>query len=466
MNNIIEATINDLYKFYIAFVVSHFEDLVEPYHIYNLSKHLTCLAYNDEYPNRLCVAMPPQHSKSSMVTLAYSVWLIIRNPNLRILIVNAEKELSIQFGIQIRNLLYNLEPYFGLKVSNVKGSSTHLMFEKNGELQLGEIRLTGAKGSITGHPVDIMIVDDPYKGDEDEFTPTQLQKKWNWYTTLIEQRLRTHSKLVLLHTRWHSEDIQGRILGDDYQRSKYGFVEYPAIDENNTPLWDGYYDLDFYRDKQRTMGERRFQAIYQQKPLDLTSNFFHMDKLIFEDRFDDYVTGRVRSWDIASSDDQLGDQRDYTVGVRMLRTARDDYWIFPYIRGQYGNNVKNIIYETARQDKANHTILLEPGTTGGASKLLFEEYKRALMGYNVIQSLPQGTKSDRATPLANAIYDGKVHVFINDNNLRETFIQEFQSFPNGKHDDIVDACSYAYNYLSKHEDDLIRTAGHRKRKRL
>jgi phage terminase large subunit-like protein len=214
------------------------------------------------------------------------------------------------------------------------------------------------------------------------------------------------------------------------------------------------------------MGERQFQAIYQQQPLDLTSDFFHVDRLIFEDYYDDYTIGRVRSWDIASSDDTLGDQRDYTCGVRMEKTPGDQYWIFDFEHGQYGNDVKNVIRNTARADSPAYTILLEPGTTGGASKLLYNEYKSALPGYNTRQSEPKGTKADRATPLANAIYDGKVHVCINSNEQRELFLSQLKSFPNGKHDDIVDACAYAYNYLSKMGTSKVATGKRRKRVKL
>ena len=458
---------NSLYDFYLYFVADNY-GIVEAPHIEELSHELTDVTFNPEYPNRLCIAMPPQHSKSSIVTLAYSCWLICNNPNLRILIVNAEKELSTTFGIQIRNLLYHAAPHFdNLKVSNVKSSSTHLMFEKNGELCNGEIRLTGASGSITGHPADIIIVDDPYKGLEDEFTPTQLQKKWNWFTTLIEQRLRSTTKLILLHTRWHSEDIQGQIKADDYQSTKYNFIELPAIDKSGKLLWEEYYSKEFYLDKQRTMGERQFQAIYQQKPIDLTSNFFHTDHLIFENKFDDYAIGRCRSWDIASSDDSLGDQRDYTVGVPMLKTPGDQYWIFDYERGQYGNNVKNIIRNTARADSPAYKILLETGTKGGAAGLLYDEYKSYLTGYSTQQSEPIGTKADRATPLANAIYDRKIHILINDDDKRQALLSELKSFPNGKHDDIVDAISYGYLYLKEiGNGNRIGTSGKRKRRSL
>lgn len=455
----------NLLKFYYTFIALRFENTMAAPHLLDLADKLTQCVYNPDFKNRLCVAMPPQHSKSSMVTVAFATWLIIRNPKLRILVVNAEKELSKTFGIQIRQLIHNIGYYYGMKVSKVQSSNTSLMFTKNGELCDGSIKLTGASGGITGRPADIIIVDDPYKGLEDEFTPTQLNKKWNWYSSLIEQRARNQTKLIVLHTRWHSEDIQGRILADDYQASKYYFVEYPAIDEKGKPLWD-YYGLDFYLDKQRTMGERQFQAIYQQQPLDLTSDFFHIDHLHFDNNFDDYAIAKCRSWDIASSDNSLGDQRDYTVGARMLRTPDDQYWIFPYERGQYGNDVKHIIKNNARLDGPEYHILLEPGTKGGAAKLLYEEYKAYLSGYNTRQSEPIGTKADRATPLANAIYDGKVHICIPNDKQRQTLLDEFRSFPNGKHDDIVDAIAYGYLFLKDQNNDLIGTSRKRRRRRL
>lgn len=458
---------NNLYVFYRWFVVSNFEENITAPHIKNLAYKLMELANGKLGKSRLAIAMPPQHSKSSLATVAYASWLLLNNPKKRILVVNAEEGLSITFGSQIRTLLYNAAPFWGLQVSKDSYSKTSMKLTKKGEETSGSIQLTGAEGKITGRPVDYIIVDDPYKGLESEFTPTQINKKWDWYTSLIEQRLRTkgRSKLVLLHTRWHSEDIQGKIKDDDYQASKYEFVEYPAIDEEGNILWKEYYDRDFYLDKQKTMGERKFQAIYQQQPMDLTSDFFHVDRLIFEDRFDDHVIGRCRSWDIAASDDSFGDQRDYSVGIRMVKTATDQYWIFDYERGQYGNNLKNVLKNTAVADGKAYTILIETGA--GNSDLLFDEYKEALPYYFVKQSKTKGaSKSDRAMPLANAIFDRKVHVCINNDNLRQTFLSEFKSFPNGRHDDIVDAASYGFLFLRGNDDNMVSSSGRRGRLKI
>lgn len=448
-----------LYSFYIAFVADRFEQTVPAEHIKKLSYHVENL-HRKGTKNRLCVAMPPQHSKSSLITLAYTVWLICHNPNLRILVVNAELELSKTFGIQIRNLLYNLEPFLPFKVSDVKSSSTHLMFEnkKTGKLYLGEIRLTGAKGSITGHPVDVCVVDDPYKGNEDEFTPTQIEKKWDWYTSLIEQRLRLNSILVLLHTRWHSEDIQGRIKQDTYQASKYTFIEFKAINDNNEPLWGNYYPMEFYIDKQRTMSKRRFQAIYQQTPLDLTSDFFYLDNLHWDTSYiDQYSIAHCRSYDMAYTDEKTAldnnNEADYTAGCYVEKINNEHYIFSDFTYKRLGKQNINYVQNKARFDGLNTPILIETGTKGGAAKELYDLWnKDYLTDYRCKQSEPIGTKSDRATSLANAMYDGYIHIYCTDKTIRKELNEQLSSFPNGVHDDLIDAMAYGFRYLKDKTD--------------
>ena len=124
----------NLYGFYRKFVAkSYVGGHVKVPHIKKLSKELNKM-YEGEF-NKLCVAMPPRHSKSSMVTLAFPAWLIFQNPDLKILIVNAEAGLSENFGIRLRELIKTYGSIANVYLSDVKHSSTHLMFEdKNGKL--------------------------------------------------------------------------------------------------------------------------------------------------------------------------------------------------------------------------------------------------------------------------------------------------------------------------------------------
>lgn len=123
----IQEILNDLYSFYQSFVAVKYDSCVEAEHIDILSMYLMDV-YFEEY-QRLCVSMPPRHSKSSMVTLAFPLWLIFQNPKLNILIVNAESNLSEKFGIKIREAIKEYGIYFNVYLSDVKHASTHIMFE-------------------------------------------------------------------------------------------------------------------------------------------------------------------------------------------------------------------------------------------------------------------------------------------------------------------------------------------------
>ena len=453
---------DSLYEFYYNFIAIDYPSEVDGYHLKVLAEKLENVERGEI--NNLCVAMPPRHSKSSMITLAYPIWLLTKNPNLRILIVNAESSLSENFGISLRDYIQDYGALFGLYLSDTKHAKDHLKFENiNGELLKGSIRLVGAGGGITGQDADYLIIDDPYKGFED-ITPTLLNKKINWFKTKIIQRREPDSKLIILHTRWHTNDLQGYLKAN--QPDKYEFLSFPAIKDDGNPLWPERYTLDFLNGQLEEMGERLFSSIYQQKPLDETGDFFNIDKLFYEESYDptSTIAGRVRSWDLAYSDESKGNVNDSTAGILMHRTLDDKYIITDLEHGQYGDNLINVIKQTARADSPRVKILIETGTRGGASQFLFKEYKKKLEGYNVVQSEPIGSKVDRATPFKNAILDGKVGVLLDDHR-RGKLLEQLKSFPLGSHDDIVDACAYAYLELQKTSNNHIMTGGQRRSRR-
>jgi len=171
--------LDDLYLFYQFFVANEkFKDKRKPArHIKELTRYLMKLKLG-LLDKHLCVSMPPRHSKSSAITIAYPLWLIFQDPNLNILIITNTHALAEKFGIELREFVKKWGPYFNVYLSDVKKSSTYLKFTNmNGKLLNGSIRLTGAGGSITGFDADYLIIDDPYKGEEEDFTPTALQKR-------------------------------------------------------------------------------------------------------------------------------------------------------------------------------------------------------------------------------------------------------------------------------------------------
>lgn len=451
----IKQIINDLYLFYRVFIASKFRENLHAPHIQQLSRHLMKNYLGKEM--RICVAMPPRHSKSSMVTLAYPLWLIIHNPNLNILIVNASFSLSERFGIQLREYIREYGALFGIQLSRAKQSATTLMFEDlNGKLYNGSIRLMGANATITGMDADYVIIDDIIKNEEDT-TPSALDKTYQWFQHVLLQRLEPQTRLLILHTRWNSLDLQGilkkRFLDD------YIFVEYPAIKEDGTPLWSQRYSIQELQKKREEVGDRMFEALYQQNPIDDTTNFFKVENIRWGKPDMDTVYN-VRAWDIAGSDNSRGAINDYTAGA-LVSTLSDhkSILIHDLVHGQYGSDNFNIIRKTTEQDGVNTTVLIETGVAA-AGKLLYEMWEEELSGYFVERAIPINSKVDRATTFQNMVYDGKVYIDIADNETREKIIRELKGFPDAAHDDIIDAISHAVNYCKQNylynpEDEIL-----------
>jgi predicted phage terminase large subunit-like protein len=342
------------------------------------------------------------------------------------------------------------------------------MFEDlDGRLYDGSIKLMGTGGTITGQNVDILICDDLVKGFSD-VTPTLLDKKIEWFKSIILQRLEPHSKLIILGTRWASNDVIGYL--QENQPNDYKFINLTALNEDESDcIWNNRYNVKFFQDRRKEIGERLFEALYQQKPLDMTGSFFNLDKVMFS-KYQGPLgnsKGTVRSWDFAYSNEEKGEVNDYTAGIKMTRTVDDMYLVHDLVYGQFGEDLIHTVKSTARLDTPNIPILLETGTKGGASKFLFDSYKQMyLKGFRVQQSEPLGSKVDRAAPFRDAILDGKVIIDLPDNE-REQVIRQLQSFPLHKRDDIIDAMSYAYNFLSQGSgEDNIATANKRTRRSL
>ena len=445
-NEKISEIINDLYLFYRVFVASHFAENIPAPHIKQLSRELMKLYDgSDESFKRLCVAMPPRHSKSSLITLAFPMWLIFHNPNLDILIISNSGSLSEKFGIQLREYIDEYGKYFNVYLSDVKKSSSYLMFcDADKKLYNGSIRLVGKGGSITGTNADILIIDDPYKGLEEEFTPTALDKMNNYYDTVVEQRIESHTIAVILHTRWHSHDLQGYLKEND--PNSYKFIELPAIQDDGSPLWEGKYTTEDLEKKRDRMGVRIFNAIYQQTPMDDDSDFFDLSKLK-RGKPQANLISKCRAWDLAASTDEQGDANDYSVGALMELYDDNSVCITDIVRGQYGTYVKEIIKETAMGDGIDTHVVIETGVAG-AGKLLYAEYKEQLRGFIVEQALPVTSKEDRATPFKNAMLDGLIYIDVGDDVLKD-FRLELGGFPFAIHDDQVDAVSHGFNYLCR-----------------
>ena len=294
-------------------------------HVKHISDVLMNVTYNDTYYNRVCVSQPPRTAKSSLITLSYPFWLILNEPNTNIVIVNNTQTLAENFGIRLRQLFIDykdLLEWNNIRISDTKHSNSFFMFEtQDGKLYDGSIKLMGTGGTLTGQDVDILICDDLIKGFSD-VTPTLLDKKIEWFKSIILQRLEPQSKLIILGTRWASNDIIGYL--QDNQPDDYKFINLTALNKDESDcIWNNRYTVKFFQDRRQEIGERLFEALYQQRPLDMTGSFFNLDKIIFGEYkgFLENSKGTVRSWDFAYSNEEKGEVNDYTAGIKMIHRS-------------------------------------------------------------------------------------------------------------------------------------------------
>lgn len=463
----IEDDISELtpYDVYSSLTVKH---SIPAKHVHDLSEALMDTLLDDDSKDRLCIVQPPRTAKSSLITLSFPFWLILMNPEYNILIVNYNDKLANRFGTRLRQVFIENEDLLASRdiyLSKAEHAKASFSFENSkGEL-LGSINLVGTQGTITGTDVDICICDDLIKGFKDT-TQTLLDNLYEWFKEILIPRLEPHSKLFVLGTRWHTQDIIGRLK--EHHHDKYDFIELKAINNDGTCIWPNKYTLEFFEERREEVGDRIFEAEYQGQPLDETGDYFDLDWIIFEEKFQYdnlLITGKVRSWDLAYSGDEPGKDNDYTAGCKMYRLKDDTYYVTDVSMDRYGDDLLMNLLRTAKYDTPNIKILLETGTKGGAARELYNQYKDDFKGYMTEQSEPIGSKVDRALGFKLALMQGKIRFVLN-SNQRELLINQLKGFPLAKHDDLIDALAYAYNYLSKHSNDGARTGGKRKRKRL
>lgn len=453
------------YDVYSSLTVKH---SIPAKHVHELSEALMDTLLDDDSKDRLCIVQPPRTAKSSLITLSFPFWLILMNPEYNILIVNYNEKLANRFGTRLRQVFIENEDLLASRdiyLSKAEHAKASFSFENSkGEL-LGSINLVGTQGTITGTDVDICICDDLIKGFKDT-TQTLLDNLYEWFKEILIPRLEPHSKLFVLGTRWHTQDIIGRLK--EHHSDKYDFIELKAINSDGSCIWPNKYTPEFFEERREEVGDRIFEAEYQGQPLDETGDYFDLDWVIFEEKFqynNPLITSKVRSWDLAYSSEEPGKDNDYTAGCKMYRLKDDTYYVTDVSMERYGDDLLMNLLRTAKYDTPNVKILLETGTKGGAARELYNQYKDDFKGYMTEQSEPVGSKVDRALGFKLALMQGKVRFVLNDNQ-RELLINQLKGFPLAKHDDLIDALAYAYNYLSKHSNDGARTGGKRKRKRL
>ena len=221
---------------FMEFIHYIWPEFIGGYHHKIISEKFNKIARGES--KRLIVNMPPRHTKSEFASNYLPAWMIGKNPKLKIIQATHTAELAVRFGRKAKHVIDSPEYQEIFETSLQEDSKAAGRWET---AQGGEYFAVGVGGAMTGRGADLLIIDDPHK-EKDLLSRDSFEKAYEWYTSGPRQRLQPGGRIVLVMTRWSTNDLtgqlikaQGAVKGDEWD-----LVEFPAILPNDKPVWPEY----------------------------------------------------------------------------------------------------------------------------------------------------------------------------------------------------------------------------------
>lgn len=398
--------------------------------------------------DRLMILMPPGSAKSIYSSIYFPVWWFTQHPSSSIITVSHTASLGEHFGRQVRNLVadHSRRLGYGLALGN-RASGRWQTSDRS------EYFASGVRGPITGRRADLALIDDPIKTVADVNNARLRDGLWNWYQSELMTRLKPGGRVVLVMTRWHEDDIAGRL--QEREPAQWRILRLPALAEkddplgrdDDTPLWPEWENASRLERKRTSVGDRVWNAMFQQSPKSANDGIFRTDRIDTLDDPPPSNPGRiVRAWDLAATVADGGNDPDWTVGIKLQAEPQGRYVVLDVVRVRGSpHGVVETIVATAKRDGADVRIGL-PEDPGQAGKTQVAFFIAALNGYRVNASPETGAKATRVMPVASQIEARNVSIVRASWN--HVFIEELRDFPNSRKDDQVDALSRAFSMLT------------------
>lgn len=290
-----------------------------------------------------------------------------------------------------------------------------------------------------------ILIDDPHKADEAR-SDVIRQGVIEWFQNTLESRKNDpqNTPIIVIMQRLHENDLAGWLLGGG-NGEEWEHVCLPAITEQDTALWPEKHDIAELR-RMQTASPYTFAGQYQQSPSTPEGNVIKPDQMDVIEALPATGIHWVRAWDLASTAPKHGADPDWTVGAKWGKDRAGKFYIADVVRMRGSpDEVEATIVNTAARDGKSVRISIpqDPGQAG-KSQILYLTKK--LAGYRVSSSPETGDKITRAEPMAAQINVGNVSMLKAPWN--DALVAEMRIFPNGTHDDQVDAGSRAFNQLT------------------
>jgi predicted phage terminase large subunit-like protein len=224
---------------------------------------------------RLMITMPPRHGKSELASRRFPAWYLGRNADKQIIAASYNSDLANDFGREVRNIVHSPEfmALFETGLAQDSKAANRWHTDKGGMYVAA-----GVGTAITGRGADILLIDDPFKDRQEADSEITRQRVWDWYTSTAYTRLMPGGAVVVINTRWHDDDLSGRLLEEQEKSGdKWELLSLPAIDPDGQPLWAEWYPLERLEQIKAVLPARDWNALYQQNPIPDDGDYFKSD---------------------------------------------------------------------------------------------------------------------------------------------------------------------------------------------
>lgn len=408
------------------------------------------------------IEAPPRHSKSLHVSQLFPAWAVGRDKNTDIAVASYSGDLATDHGRETRNLIGTKAYQNIFKTRLAEDSSAKGKWNTDGK---GSYNAVGVGGSLTGRGADFLIIDDPIKDRKEADSMVIREGIWKWFRSVARTRLSPQGAIVVMHTRWHEDDLIGRLTDGeekepwvdyfDYlkgDRAKWVRLTLPAIStkddkfrKEGEALWPERYSLEELNDIKSSLGPYEFGALYQGKPVDDSNRKFK--KQWFHYRTMEEV-GKMRTRKFATIDPNLkkSDESDYCGVTRNYVNERGQWNIRANRYRVDSNEVINLVF--LLHDEGFEKIGIEEGAFSYVVEPFLKEEMRKRGKFPNVVPLKHGgrMKETRIEGLVPWYSNGQVFHIVGECGELE---EELLAFPRGTHDDVCDSESYQIGFAEK-----------------
>lgn len=390
---------------------------------------------------RLAVFMPPGSAKSTYGSVLFPPWFLANIKDASLLAASHTSELAEKWGRRVRNLIAEHSAVLGVSLASDSQAAGRWALDQGGEYYAA-----GVGVGIAGFRSVLAVIDDPIRSRQDADSEQVRERIWDWYKSDLSPRMKPGGRIILIQTRWHEDDLAGRVL-EEMKRGgdQWEVLSLPAEAEENDALgrapgewlWDdGYGYGNFLRHEKATQFPRNWSALYQQRPTPDSGDYFKAEWLKPYNKVPARDTLTVYG---ASDYAVTADGGDYTTHIVVGLDPESRMYLLDLWREQASSEVWidafcDLVTAWKPLGWAEEQGQIKAGLGPFLNKRQTE--RKAYVARTAFPT--RGDKAVRAQSIRGRMALEGLYVPINA-PWYPAFRSELLSFPAGKHDDQVDA---------------------------